>query len=71
LIPYLPFDSDAKMNKMLLFSTLDEFCEPVSIYQMTEDYKLEADFYVNPEMVSFNKKATVSNFYLLSKTTAS
>lgn len=45
---------------MLLISTSDEFCEPVSFYQLSEKYQLEADFYVNPEMVSFNKKATVS-----------
>jgi hypothetical protein len=35
------------------------FCEPASFYQLAEKYKLEADFYVNPEMVYVNKKATV------------
>jgi hypothetical protein len=47
---------------MLLISTLDEFCEPASFYQLAEKYQLEAEFYVNPEMVSFNKKATVIIF---------
>jgi hypothetical protein len=51
------------MSKLLLMSTLDEFCEPASLYQLAEKYKLEADFYVNPEMVSFNKKATVSDIF--------
>lgn len=48
------------MSKMLLISTVDDFSESASFYQLSEDYKLEADFYVNPEMVSFNKKVTVS-----------
>ncbi|KAK9762469.1 hypothetical protein K7432_011754, partial [Basidiobolus ranarum] len=59
LIPYLPFNGDAKMNKMLLISKVDDFCEPASFYQLAEEYRLEADFYVNPEMTSFNKKSTV------------
>lgn len=49
------------MSKMLLISTADDFGESASFYQLSEDYKLEADFYVNPEMVSFNKKVTVSD----------
>jgi hypothetical protein len=48
---------------MLLISNSDEFSEPATFYQLSEDYKLEADFYVNPEMVSFNKKVTVSTTY--------
>lgn len=49
------------MSRMLLISTADDFSESASFYQLSEDYKLEADFYVNPEMVSFNKKVTVSD----------
>ncbi|KAI9254122.1 hypothetical protein EDC94DRAFT_524762 [Helicostylum pulchrum] len=59
LIPYLPFDGSSKMTKMLLMSASGDFCETVSFDRLAEKYSLSADFYVNPEMVSFNKKATV------------
>ncbi|KAG2236978.1 hypothetical protein INT48_002047 [Thamnidium elegans] len=59
LIPYLPFDSDSKTTKILLMSASDDFCETISFDRLAEKYKLSADFYVNSEMVSPNKKATV------------
>lgn len=45
---------------MLLVSPKDDFCEPVTFTQEAERYQLEATFHVNHEMISFNKKATVS-----------
>ncbi|KAI7892341.1 uncharacterized protein EV154DRAFT_462599 [Mucor mucedo] len=59
VIPYLASEDDIKAKKILLISESDEFCEPVSFYHLAEKYQLNADFYVNPEMISFNKKATV------------
>ncbi|KAG2231590.1 hypothetical protein INT48_003690 [Thamnidium elegans] len=59
LIPYLPFDGNSKTTKILLISASDDFCETVSFDRLAEKYTLSADFYINPEMVSFNKKATV------------
>ncbi|CEP11483.1 hypothetical protein [Parasitella parasitica] len=59
LIPYLPHGESSQMSKMILVSADDGFCEPASFYHQAEQYTLEAKFYVNPEMVSINKKATV------------
>ncbi|KAI8636911.1 hypothetical protein BD408DRAFT_486588 [Parasitella parasitica] len=59
LIPYLPRDQSSKMRKVILVSANDGFCEPASFYHHAEQYNLKASFYVNPEMVNTNKKATV------------
>jgi hypothetical protein len=48
------------MSKMILMDSSSDtaFCEPASFYQLAEKYKLEADFYVNPEMVYVSKNTT-------------
>lgn len=49
------------MSKIILIDSNESsaFCEPANFYQLSEKYELEADFYVNPEMVYVNKKTTV------------
>jgi hypothetical protein len=52
-----------KFGQMTLISTEDGFSDPAEFSQAAEMYNLKAAFYINREMVSFNKKATVSNYY--------
>ncbi|KAI9251201.1 hypothetical protein BY458DRAFT_20638 [Sporodiniella umbellata] len=60
LIPYSSTDDGFRPRQMVLVSPSDGFCEPKDFYQELEEYNIEATFHVNHEMLSFNKRATVS-----------
>ncbi|CEG71069.1 hypothetical protein RMATCC62417_06860 [Rhizopus microsporus] len=60
LVPYLPMNKSSKFGQMTLISTEDGFSDPAEFSQAAEMYNLKAAFYINREMVSFNKKATIA-----------
>ncbi|ORE06466.1 hypothetical protein BCV72DRAFT_305474 [Rhizopus microsporus var. microsporus] len=60
LIPYLTMNKSPIVGQMTLISTEDGFSEPAEFSQAVETYNLKATFYINREMVSFNKKATIA-----------
>ncbi|KAI8990287.1 hypothetical protein BDB01DRAFT_717649 [Pilobolus umbonatus] len=59
IFPYLPSKENSTKARILLMSEDDNFCEPAEIIRLAEKYELTADFYVNPEMIGFNKTPTV------------
>ncbi|KAI8365074.1 hypothetical protein BD560DRAFT_402026 [Blakeslea trispora] len=59
IIPYLQGEKKKQDGKIMLISCDDGFSESVSFVHLKEELRLDANFYVNSEMVYPNKKASV------------
>jgi hypothetical protein len=62
LVSYLPSNESNSNCDMLLVSEKDGFSEPFNFQRLSENYQFNADFYVNPEMVSYNKTSKVNTY---------
>lgn len=55
----IPYQEENKLDKIILVSSMDNYCEPADLYCLKEQYTFNASFYINSEMVSFNKIASI------------